>query len=191
MQPYDAKEIVMNSCQDAAVTLTEECKKLKNGCVIPELETRLYKWSIEGEFSLYWLYSGFKNNKQQLFEFLKIKLVVMMASLLGSAWNEYRDTIADGESDKLAKNLHKIFVLSARLSLLPVKYVVKFNLPVWRRFVQVVDEALELVGTLVPKMIKFQGDGLLSLMINEGMSEQDVTRIVADLILAAGDTVNF
>ncbi|XP_057321266.1 cytochrome P450 315a1, mitochondrial [Microplitis mediator] len=163
LQPYDAKSIVINSCQDAAVTLTEECKKLKNGCVIPELETRLYKWSIE----------------------------VMMASLLGSAWNKYRDTIADGESDKLAENLHKIFELTARLSLLPVKYVVKFNLPVWRRFVQVVDEVLELVGTLVPKMIKYQGDGLLSLMLNEGMSEQDVTRIVTDLILAAGDTTAF
>jgi hypothetical protein len=34
------------------------------------------------------------------------------------------------------------------------------------------------------------GDGLLRKMLDEGMELKDVVRIVADLILAAGDTVS-
>lgn len=112
-----------------------------------------------------------------------------MASLLGSAWNKYRDSIGDKEADKLAENLHEIFILTARLSLLPIKYIVKFNFPVWKKFVRVMDEILKIVTTMVPEMINLKGDGLLWMMINEGMTEKDATRIVTDLILAAGDTV--
>ncbi|XP_074106079.1 cytochrome P450 family protein sad isoform X1 [Cotesia typhae] len=165
LQPYDAKIITANACQNAAVTLTEEWKKnlVQDKWIIPKLETRLYEWSIE----------------------------VMMASLLGSAWNKYRDSTGDKEADKLAENLHEIFILTARLSLLPIKYIVKFNFPVWKKFVRVMDEILKIVSTMVPEMINLRGDGLLRMMINKGMTEQDATRIVTDLILAAGDTAVF
>lgn len=35
-----------------------------------------------------------------------------------------------------------------------------------------------------------RGNGLVAKMMNEQMDETDIARIVADLILAAGDTVN-
>lgn len=35
-----------------------------------------------------------------------------------------------------------------------------------------------------------EGDGLMAGMINEGVSRSDIQRIVTDLVIAAGDTVN-
>lgn len=35
-----------------------------------------------------------------------------------------------------------------------------------------------------------EGDGLMSGMISEGISRSDIQRIVTDLVIAAGDTVN-
>lgn len=117
------------------------------------------------------------------------KIVVIMSILMGSSWKNYEE-IARNEADKLAGILHKIFELSARLSVLPAKYAMKFRLPVWREFVKVADEALGMTRKLVPEMASLGGDGLLYLMKQEGIQDEDLVRIVTDLILAAGDTVS-
>ncbi|XP_034941598.1 cytochrome P450 315a1, mitochondrial [Chelonus insularis] len=161
--PCNAKEIMTYSCQNAALCLAEEWEKYDQSIPMPKLETQLYKWSIE----------------------------VMMATLMGSSWVHFKDKIINDETDRLAQNLHKIFLLTAKFSLLPVKYVMKLNLPMWRRFVNIVDESLGTVQILVPKMAKYQGDGLLNMMKNEGIDLRDLSRIVADLIIAAGDTTAY
>ncbi|XP_043272229.1 cytochrome P450 315a1, mitochondrial-like isoform X1 [Venturia canescens] len=151
-------------CYEAAQDLVEQWSNFADTSKpIEGLETRLYRWSIE----------------------------VMLAILIGSSWKNYKPRI-DKETIKLARILHRIFVLSAKLSLLPVKYVIKFRLPVWREFCQVVDEALGSVRDIVTEILCLEGDGLLSLMIKEGITKQeDLVRIVTDLVIAAGDTTAY
>lgn len=86
--------------------------------------------------------------------------------------------------------MHKIFDYSGQLSLLPVKLAMKLKLPLWNKFVVSVDNALEIVREVVKEMIKIdEANGLIKLFTNEGIRGDDLVRIVADLILAAGDTV--
>jgi len=47
------------------------------------------------------------------------------------------------------------------------------------------------VRSLVPDMISLSNDGLLWMMMNEGIRNDDVVRIIVDFIIAAGDTVRF
>lgn len=112
----------------------------------------------------------------------------MMSVLMGSTWNSYKQ-IGRVEADKLAGILHKVFEISAKLSVLPAKYAVKLRLPVWQEFIKVADETLDLSRKLVPQMESYGGDGLLFLMKQEGIQDDNLIKIVTDLILAAGDTV--
>lgn len=44
---------------------------------------------------------------------------------------------------------------------------------------------------LVPEMIRLDSDGLLKMIVNEGIKDDKAVRIVTDFIIAAGDTVRF
>lgn len=114
----------------------------------------------------------------------------MLATLLGSSWQNYKQNNINNKTEKLACTLHKIFELTAKLSLLPVQYAIKLRLPIWREFVRVADDVLTIVQQLVMDMTRLKGDGLLNLMLQEGIDKNDLSRIVTDLIIAAGDTVN-
>ena len=115
---------------------------------------------------------------------------VVIATMMGSSWQSFKPEI-EKKTEHLAGILHQIFALSAKLSLLPVKYAMKLRLPVWQQFCSVADETLTIVNSLVSDMIKTEKDGLLSLMKSEGLTnESDLVRIVSDLVIAAGDTVS-
>lgn len=114
----------------------------------------------------------------------------MLATLTGSSWQAYKSRV-NKETVDLARILHKIFSLSAKLSLLPTRLSMRLRLPVWREFCTVADEALRIVRDLVPEMARLEGDGMLSSMRKEGITdERDLVRIVTDLVIAAGDTVS-
>ncbi|KAF7989083.1 hypothetical protein HCN44_007393 [Aphidius gifuensis] len=163
VSPYSLKDVVIKSSFAAADDLSKELKIYSdNQQVIPAIERRLYRWSIE----------------------------VMMSVLMGSTWNSYKQ-IGRIEAEKLAGILHKVFEISAKLSLLPAKYAMKLRLPVWQEFVKVADETLDLTRKLVPQMESYGGDGLLFLMKQEGIQDDNLIKIVTDLILAAGDTTAY
>lgn len=114
----------------------------------------------------------------------------MLATLIGSRWQDWEPQIGS-EMDYLALMLHQIFVYSVTLSMMPAKLAMRLRLPAWTKFVRTADTIMAKVHSLIPKMISLSSDGLLRMMMNEGIGNDDVVRIVADFIVAAGDTVRF
>lgn len=114
----------------------------------------------------------------------------MLATLIGSRWRDCERQMRP-EVEDLALMLHRIFEYSATLSLIPAKLAKRLRLPAWTKFVRTADTILGKVCNLVPEMTRLNGDGLLQMMIKEGIHGDDAVRIVADFIIAAGDTVRF
>lgn len=74
---------------------------------------------------------------------------------------------------------------------MPAKLAMRLRLPAWTKFVRTADTIMAKVRSLIPDMISLSSGGLLEMMMNEGISNDDLIRIVADFIIAAGDTVRF
>ncbi|XP_018310004.1 cytochrome P450 315a1, mitochondrial [Mycetomoellerius zeteki] len=150
-------------CQEAAENLTKEWQRYcRIGCVIPNLEHRLYQWSIE----------------------------VMLAAMIGSRWHVCEPRLRCDIED-LATILHQIFTYTSRLSMIPAKLAMKLRLPVWNKFVQAADEVLDKVRKLVPEMVRLSdNDGLLQTILNNGIRGDEAVRIICDFVIAAGDTTS-
>ncbi|KAL0099282.1 hypothetical protein PUN28_020094 [Cardiocondyla obscurior] len=150
-------------CQEVAERLTQKWKIYSQaGCTIPDLEYQLYQWSIE----------------------------VMLATLIGSQWRNYEPRIRS-EIQHVALMLHRIFLYSATLSMMPAKLAMKLKLPVWNKFVKTVDIAIDKVHNLIPEIIRLNGDGLLKRIKDEGIDDDMAAKIITDFIIAAGDTTSF
>lgn len=159
----DPKTFLCAPCQEVAENLTKKWKTYsRNGCIILDLERQLYQWSIE----------------------------VMLATLLGSRWRDYESRI-HSEIEHVALMLHRIFMYSVTLSMIPAKLAMKLRLPAWTKFVKTVDMVLDKMHNLVPEMIRLDGDGLLKMIMNNGISDDKAVRIITDFIIAAGDTTSF
>lgn len=113
----------------------------------------------------------------------------MLATLIGSRWRNCEPQIRF-ELENVALMLHQIFMYSATLTIIPPKLAMKLKLPAWTKFVKTVDTVLDKVYNLVPEMIRPDDDGLLKMIMNN-IDEDKAVRIVADFIIAAGDTVRF
>lgn len=115
----------------------------------------------------------------------------MLATMIGSQWRDCEPSLRS-EIEHVAMMLHRIFMYSATLSMISAKLAMKLRLPVWNKFVKTVDTVLDKVRNLVPEMIKLMGnDGLLQMIINNGIRDDKAVRIITDFIIAAGDTVRF
>lgn len=119
---------------------------------------------------------------------IKIFCLVLLAAFIGSQWHDCKQQM-ECYTEKLATTLHCIFEYSSVLSIIPARLAMKLNVPAWRKFVETADTALKMLNILVPKMIQLGGDGLLRKMMDNGIMGDDIIRIVADFIMAAGDTV--
>ncbi|GBP69343.1 Cytochrome P450 315a1, mitochondrial [Eumeta japonica] len=91
---------------------------------------------------------------------------------------------------KFAGEVKKIFVTTTKLYALPVSLCQRLNLKVWRDFKDSVDISLGLARKLVKEimMAKNLGNGLIQKLQAENMKEENISRIVADFVIAAGDT---
>ncbi|KAK0174411.1 hypothetical protein PV327_010181 [Microctonus hyperodae] len=160
--PNLANAVINYACREAAVSLTRKWGQYSNNYwIVDDLEGQLYQWSIEG----------------------------IIATLLGTNWAQYKNSESYYLNiEKLSKSLHKIFELSAKLSVIPINYVTTFRFLVWNELVQTFNNVFQIVRDLIISMKDLEGDGLISMMKKEGIQEQDVNRIVMDLMLAAGDT---
>ncbi|XP_012526686.1 cytochrome P450 315a1, mitochondrial [Monomorium pharaonis] len=159
----DPMKFLCAPCQEAAKNLAEKWKTYSRaGCTVPDLQYQLYQWSIE----------------------------VMLATMIGSRWRDCKPQLRS-DIEYVAMMVHQIFKCSATLSMIPAKLAMKLRLPVWTQFVKTVDTVLDRVHNLVPEMIQMSdGDGLMQIIINHGISSDMTSRIITDFIIAAGDTTS-
>lgn len=117
-----------------------------------------------------------------------------------------------GNFNALVPEIKRVFAESAKLSMLPARISRALRLPIWSRFERSVDRVILggivinyllffrcfiyfdfcfLASSLVLDLLPYSrgGQGILERFLAAGMELKDVVRIVADLILAAGDTV--
>lgn len=150
-------------CTEAAEELVKRLKHLteKYGAV-SDLEGESYRWSLN----------------------------VILAILMGS--KAYQSSRGDLQPllERLASTVHLVFETSVSLQLIPASLAQKFDLHVWKNFVSAVDNVLNTATTLVNELLdKYpKGDGLLATLLQEDIERSVLTRIITDLILAAGDT---
>lgn len=111
--------------------------------------------------------------------------------MLGKSYNDVNYSKLSATVDKFSQIVHRIFTYSAELMAIPPKLADQLQLGAWKGFVAAVPEALNLAVQLIDTAIDDlePGDGLLMRMQEAGMSREIITRIFADFILAAGDTV--
>ncbi|XP_063973304.1 cytochrome P450 315a1, mitochondrial [Diachasmimorpha longicaudata] len=163
LKPWTAKDLMIDCCEKAAMSLCNEWKQFADaGNTVPDLEQRLYLWSIK----------------------------VIVSTLMGTTWDRHEDELTS-DLNILAENLHEVFIQSAKLSVLPTKLAVKFQLPVWRKFTRVMDTSTNVARKLVLRIGKVSNNGLLDLMRDSAIQDEYLVRIITDLIIAAGDTTAY
>ncbi|XP_014218006.1 cytochrome P450 315a1, mitochondrial-like [Copidosoma floridanum] len=164
MLAQNSVNFMIDPCYDAASDLVAKWKKYPTGQVVPDLEHQLYQLSIE----------------------------VILATLVGKSWPSYRSRIL-GELDLFSRKLSQIFEYSVKLSRVRARLAETLRLPSWRGFVATTDYCFDTVDRLVQDMMGLGDaeDGMLGRMLADGLDEPMLRRIVADLIIAAGDTTAF
>ncbi|XP_069672926.1 cytochrome P450 315a1, mitochondrial [Periplaneta americana] len=155
---------VVASCDIVATDLVERWRKQYGGRELAHLESDLYRWAID----------------------------IMVSILMGDKYLRKRKEMEDILAH-FASVVHLIFQESSRLSLLPASLAAFLRIPAWKSFVSAIDEAIGVANRLVLQMVPEcqNGEGLLGAMLAEGMEHKNVVRIVADLVLAAGDTTAY
>ncbi|UYV61258.1 CYP315A1, partial [Cordylochernes scorpioides] len=86
--------------------------------------------------------------------------------------------------------VQKIFVESAKMTIIPPKMAYTLGLPVWFRFMKAADRALELAREYVVGNLRNQTGILAEMLQEKDISEEEIVRIVVDLFLAAADTTS-
>lgn len=99
---------------------------------------------------------------------------------------------------EMTRHLQGLFESSAKLTLFPPSLASKLKLDVWRRFEESAMNALQIANQLTETCLdrlKENSDedssGCIVLSLQQqNVSPSDIQRVVADLFLAAADTVN-
>ncbi|CAH0715456.1 unnamed protein product, partial [Brenthis ino] len=92
-----------------------------------------------------------------------------------------------------AASVKKIFQVTTKLYVWPVDWCQRLNLKVWRDFKECVDLSLLLANKMASEMIRNgdKSDGLINKLVGENIKNEDIVRIIADFIIAAGDTTAY
>ncbi|XP_034252654.1 cytochrome P450 315a1, mitochondrial [Thrips palmi] len=148
-------------CQHVANALVSQWQH-ENTTEIQNLEEQLYKWSLD----------------------------TVVAVMIGTNYEAHAGKW-NGIISQLASDIHSIFLESAEMSSMSAKVARDEDKPVWRRFKKSVDVSLSTARSLLREMISVcsaSPSGLLSDMQDAELSEEEIMKVVVDLILAAGDT---
>ncbi|CAG9786808.1 unnamed protein product [Diatraea saccharalis] len=94
---------------------------------------------------------------------------------------------------QFSEAVKQIFHTTTSLYALPVSWYQQLNLKPWRDFKESVDTSLLLARKIVQEMLnkKEKNKGLIWKLCQEQMSDDTITRIVADFVIAAGDTTSY
>lgn len=98
----------------------------------------------------------------------------------------------------MTQHLQRLFENSARLTLFPPSLAAKLRLNVWKGFEKSAFEALQTANDLTESCLERltkkkqdkNGHSIVSSLQQQNVALVDIQRIVADLFLAAADTVN-
>lgn len=96
----------------------------------------------------------------------------------------------------MVRSLQALFEYSAKLTLVPPSLAAQLKLRVWKNFDQSAQQALKIAETLTAtclkelQTMKEPTECIVTSLSQSGMKQADIQRIVADLILAASDTVS-
>lgn len=155
--------IIEEACRRVSEELVERVRTI--GPVVKNLEKELYRWSLNVITAILLGADGYCMAKGHLQEML----------------------------EKLANTVSSVFESSVKLQLLPAVLAQKLQLPVWKRFVHSVDGALTTSKILVTTLLEKHSanNGLLQKMQQENLQQDEIVKLVADLILAAGDTTAY
>ncbi|XP_058826899.1 cytochrome P450 315a1, mitochondrial isoform X2 [Topomyia yanbarensis] len=132
---------------------------------ISDIESILYKWSIE----------------------------VILGIMLGNSYNDKSAMRLNDLVDKFSNIVYQIFQHSSNLMTIPPYLADRLKLDAWKKFEMIVPETLSIANQIIDTSLDDfeQGDGLLSKLQDSITSRDDIKRIFADFIIAAGDTTSF
>lgn len=153
---------VEEACITASEQLVERVRAL--GPRIDDLEKELYRWSLN----------------------------VITAVLMGAKNYDASRGRLEEVLGRLAGTVSSVFESSVKLQLMPAVVAAKLRLPAWRRFASSVSEALSASTLLVTTLLELPAsDGILQRMVEEKLQREEIVKLVADLIIAAGDTTAY
>lgn len=170
LRNYQNLELIVSSeyvAEQIIIKWKELIKASKNGTVeIIGLEKLLYRWSID---VLITIFLGNTSNGRKINQLLQPLL------------NEF------------TSNVHKVFEFSAKLLIIPANLAKNLNLKIWTDFEESVTKTLELANRIIDFSLSNETpeSGLLKQMIDTGMTMENIKRIFADMVIAAGDTTAF
>ncbi|XP_064079150.1 cytochrome P450 315a1, mitochondrial-like [Macrobrachium nipponense] len=150
------------------------------GGVVTNLEKELYRWGIESlGVMVFGNRLGFLNNKRSP----------------SAAYSE--DNM---EMEKFISAIHGIFKETSAMGMFPPGLARALKLPMWTRFAEAVDRALDIGQEMVMKGLhdsktRLEKGGspsslLDQLLITEKLEEENIVRLLTDLFLAAADTTS-
>lgn len=159
-------EWIETSCKHVADDLVKRWEDIaaKNE-IFPNLENKLYRWSID----------------------------VLMSILIGPERFSSNRNKFDATLQHLANVNQSVFENTSKLSLISSELARKLNIPAWKKFSHSVTESLTCAKNLVSDILEERNydEGLLSQMLEKGLTKNEIVRIVSDLVLAAGDTTAY
>ncbi|XP_049873126.1 cytochrome P450 315a1, mitochondrial [Pectinophora gossypiella] len=123
-------------------------------------------------------------------EFYRLSTDVIINILLGSKSSIKIDKHYEELLALFSETVKNIFSTTTKLYGLPVNWIQCLNLKSWRDFKDSVDLSLFLAQKLVSEIInkKHDSNGLVAKLCDENISHDMITRIIADFVIAAGDT---
>ncbi|XP_038105396.1 cytochrome P450 315a1, mitochondrial isoform X6 [Culex quinquefasciatus] len=155
---------IQRMCEKAVQSLSEGVTKDNPSYEIQNIESTLYKWSIE----------------------------VILCIMLGNSYNTTNMAKLNTLVNDFSRTVHTIFQYSSELMMIPPHLADCLQLSAWKKFERLVPETLALANKIIDISLDDieRGDGLLSKMQDCIASRDDIKRIFADLIIAAGDTID-
>ncbi|KAG6452805.1 cytochrome P450 315a1, mitochondrial [Manduca sexta] len=126
-------------------------------------------------------------------EFYRLSTDVIIAILLGSNSSIKTSKQYEMLLCMFSESVKNIFQTTTKLYALPVTWCQRINLKVWRDFKECVDMSLFLAHKIVTEILnrRHENDGLIKRLCEDKMSDEDIIRIVADFVIAAGDTTAY
>ncbi|KAJ8731282.1 hypothetical protein PYW07_004446 [Mythimna separata] len=146
----------------------------------------IQRWKTEMEYGKEYM----PNLESEMYRF---SIDVIIAIMSGSSSSLKRNKHYENLVTMFTEAVKKIFLTTTKLYGLPLNMCQKLNLKVWRDFKESVDLSLSLAHKIVDEMLLHSKDsnGLIHLLSEENMKAEDIRRIIADFIIAAGDTTSY
>lgn len=90
--------------------------------------------------------------------------------------------------EKCSRSCRQIMLHTSKMQTLPASLAYKFQLKCWAEFETSFTESLKDARHVVTYLLSQKTNGLLDKLINRNLNEEEITSIICDLVLAAGDT---